>query len=85
MTRQTAPWPRVSHCRRTAPPLSAPEPTPDFALSVEDLRKVYPGRKWVFWQYSGSGLSHGVKGQIDLNVFHGSEQGWHNWLSTHAG
>ena len=19
--------------------------------------KVYPGRKWVFWQYSGSGLS----------------------------
>jgi lysozyme len=47
--------------------------------------KVYPGRKWVFWQYSGSGLSHGVKGQIDLNVFHGSEKTWHNWLSTHAG
>ncbi len=23
--------------------------------------KVYPGRKWVFWQYSGSGLSHGVR------------------------
>ena len=23
--------------------------------------KVYPGRKWVFWQYSGSGLSHGVE------------------------
>ena len=36
--------------------------------------KVYPGRKWVFWQYSGSGLSQGVKGRIDLNVFHGSEQ-----------
>ncbi|PWE56517.1 glycosyl hydrolase [Metarhizobium album] len=42
--------------------------------------KVYPGRKWVFWQYSGSGLSHGVEGKIDLNVFHGSVEEWHAWL-----
>ncbi|MER8829311.1 glycoside hydrolase family 25 protein [Mesorhizobium sp. M0938] len=42
--------------------------------------KVYPGRKWVFWQYSGSGLSHGVKGRIDLNVFHGDERAWRNWV-----
>ncbi|TPN88257.1 glycoside hydrolase family 25 protein [Mesorhizobium sp. CU2] len=42
--------------------------------------KVYPGRKWVFWQYSGSGLSHGVTGRIDLNVFHGDERQWRNWL-----
>ena len=42
--------------------------------------KVYPGREWVFWQYSGSGLSHGVKGQIDLNVFYGSESDWRRWL-----
>lgn len=41
----------------------------------------YPGRKWVFWQYSGSGLSHGVTGKIDLNVFYGSEVDWHNWLA----
>ena len=41
--------------------------------------KVYPGRKWVFWQYSGSGLSHGVKGRIDLNVFHGDEETWRAW------
>jgi lysozyme len=38
--------------------------------------KVYPGRNFVFWQYSGSGLSHGVKGRIDLNVFNGSEGQW---------
>ena len=25
--------------------------------------KRYPGRKWVFWQYSGSGLSQGVERQ----------------------
>jgi len=43
--------------------------------------KVYPGRKWVFWQYSGSGLSHGVKGRIDLNVFHGSEAEWRRWVA----
>jgi lysozyme len=44
----------------------------------------YPGRKWIFWQYSGSGLSHGVEGRIDLNVFHGSERDWHDW-SEQAG
>lgn len=43
--------------------------------------KVYPGRKWLFWQYSGSGLSHGVEGKIDLNVFHGSEDDWHDWVA----
>ncbi|MFC3075141.1 glycoside hydrolase family 25 protein [Shinella pollutisoli] len=41
----------------------------------------YPNRRWVFWQYSGSGLSHGVDGRIDLNVFAGSEDEWHNWLA----
>lgn len=41
--------------------------------------KVYPDRKWLFWQYSGSGLSHGVTGRIDLNVFHGDEQQWRAW------
>ncbi|WP_377292787.1 GH25 family lysozyme [Rhizobium sp. SG2393] len=41
--------------------------------------KVYPGRKWHFWQYSGSGLSHGVSGKIDLNVWHGSEAEWYEW------
>ena len=43
--------------------------------------KRYPNRRWMFWQYSGSGLSHGVSGKIDLNVFSGSENDWHNWLN----
>ncbi|WP_353641007.1 GH25 family lysozyme [Mesorhizobium sp. WSM2239] len=47
--------------------------------------KVYPDRKWVFWQYSGSGLSHGVEGRIDLNVFHGDESEWRAWLGRNAG
>jgi lysozyme len=47
--------------------------------------KRYPGRKWVFWQYSGSGLSHGVEGRIDLNVFHGSPDQWLRWSSGRPG
>ena len=44
--------------------------------------KVYPGRRWVFWQYSGSGLSHGVEGRIDLNTFYGSADDWHRWIAS---
>ncbi|WP_313532293.1 GH25 family lysozyme [Shinella sp.] len=47
--------------------------------------KRYPNRRWTFWQYSGSGLSHGVSGKIDLNVFAGSENDWHNWLAGQYG
>lgn len=49
--------------------------------------KRYPGRNWVFWQYSGSGLSKGVTGEIDLNVFAGSEADWHKWIArnVHSG
>jgi lysozyme len=47
--------------------------------------KIYPDRKWLFWQYSGSGLSQGVSGKIDLNVFNGSESGWHDWVSRTTG
>jgi lysozyme len=46
--------------------------------------KVYPGRDWVFWQYSGSGLSHGVSGRIDLNAFNGDEGDWWRWLGGHS-
>jgi lysozyme len=48
---------------------------------AEHPSKVYPGRKWVFWQYSGTGLSHGVTGEIDLNVFNGDAAQWNRWLS----
>lgn len=48
-------------------------------------KKVYPDRKWLFWQYSGTGLSHGVKGEIDLNVFNGTPEGWGCWLGRNTG
>jgi len=46
--------------------------------------KRYPNREWVFWQYSGTGLSRGVRGEIDLNVFRGDEAAWHRWLARKA-
>ncbi len=52
---------------------------------AEPPHKVYPGRNWVFWQYSGSGLSQGVDGKIDLNVFRGSEAKWHQWVARTTG
>lgn len=43
--------------------------------------EVYPGRDFLFWQYSGTGLSAAHDTPIDLNVFNGSLTGWHNWLA----
>jgi lysozyme len=47
--------------------------------------KVYPGREWVFWQYSGSGLSNAVDNRIDLNVFRGDEAAWWRWVNKVSG
>lgn len=51
---------------------------------AEHPSRVYPDRKWLFWQYSGSGLSTGVDGRIDLNVFNGDERAWWRWLASAA-
>lgn len=45
---------------------------------------VYPGREWAFWQYSGTGLSKGVAGRIDLNVFNGTRESWLRWVGAKA-
>lgn len=46
--------------------------------------KVYPGQRWTFWQYTGTGRVPGAPGAIDLNVFHGSEDQWRAWLAANA-
>ena len=49
---------------------------------AEHPRGRYPNRDFAFWQYSGTGTARkGVETQIDLNVFNGSKEGWHNWLA----
>ncbi len=42
----------------------------------------YPGESWSFWQYTGTGVVHGVGGQVDLNAFAGSQQSWQRWLEA---
>jgi lysozyme len=46
--------------------------------------QVYPGQRWTFWQYSGTGLIPGYPGEGDLNVFFGSEAAWASWLASRA-
>jgi lysozyme len=53
--------------------------------TAQHPRKTYPDRKWLFWQYSGTGLSHGVRGEIDLNVFNGDPASWNRWLARSSG
>ncbi len=41
---------------------------------------VYPGSRWAFWQYTGTGSVPGIKGNVDLNAFGGSADNWLQWL-----
>ncbi len=58
----------------------------DFWLrSVADHpARVYPGRPWVFWQYSGTGVIPGIPNDGDLNVFAGGPEEWAAWLASRA-
>ncbi|QCO57472.1 hypothetical protein EOK75_17310 (plasmid) [Pseudorhodobacter turbinis] len=43
--------------------------------------KTYPGQRWTFWQYSGTGIAPGIAGKVDLNAFAGSAAEWARWLA----
>lgn len=43
--------------------------------------EVYPGQRWTFWQYTGTGTAPGVAGNVDLNAFAGTRVQWAQWLS----
>lgn len=51
---------------------------------ADDPAKVYDGRDWTFWQYTGTGIVPGVPGQADISVFSGNASTWKAWLSTVA-
>ncbi len=42
----------------------------------------YPGARWTFWQYSGTGIIPGIPGRADLNAFAGSPEAWARWLAA---
>lgn len=45
-------------------------------------RSTYPGQRWSFWQYTGTGTAPGFTGNVDLNAFAGSRAQWNGWLSA---
>jgi lysozyme len=44
----------------------------------------YGGRRWLFWQYTGTGEVPGIRGDADINVFNGDAAAWRKWLRTAA-
>ncbi len=44
----------------------------------------YPGESYHFWQYTGTGIVPGIKGDADINVFNGSAAQWQEWLRNHT-
>lgn len=42
----------------------------------------YTNRPWTFWQYTQTGVVPGVSGEVDRNVFYGSQEDWLMFLFT---
>lgn len=42
----------------------------------------YKNRPWTFWQYTQTGVVRGVRGEVDRNVFYGSQEDWLRFLYT---
>lgn len=45
-------------------------------------KDVYPGQRWSFWQYTGTGKIPGIKGETDINVFAGTPAKWRKWVEA---
>jgi len=44
----------------------------------------FPGERYRFWQYTGTGIVPGISGDADINVFSGTTAEWQEWLRTHT-
>jgi lysozyme len=42
----------------------------------------YQRHDWTFWQYTQTGVVRGIKGEVDRNVFYGSQEDWLMFLWT---
>jgi lysozyme len=42
----------------------------------------YNNRRWTFWQFTTTGRVPGVNGDVDRNVFYGTENQWKTLLAT---
>jgi lysozyme len=47
-------------------------------------RERYTNRPWSFWQYTTTGRVPGIKGDVDRNVFAGSDKEWKQFLKANG-
>lgn len=52
-----------------------------YDLWIRDTQKepILENRPWKFWQFSNRGTRKGIKGRVDLNVFHSTSQAFHQY------
>jgi lysozyme len=48
--------------------------------TAAEPRQLYPGRPFVYWQFTSTGRIPGIVGDVDRNVFNGSAEDWSRWL-----
>ena len=46
--------------------------------------KKYADHPFTFWQYTGTGVVPGIRGNADINVFNGNMAAWKKWLKQNA-
>jgi lysozyme len=44
----------------------------------------YGSQPYTFWQYTGTGIVPGMKGDADINVFNGTQAAWNKWLKENT-
>jgi len=44
----------------------------------------YASHPFTFWQYTGTGVIPGIRGNADINVFNGNMAAWKKWLKQNA-
>lgn len=44
----------------------------------------YSSHPFTFWQYTGTGVIPGIRGNADINVFNGNMSAWKKWLKQNT-
>ncbi len=44
----------------------------------------YGSHPFTFWQYTGTGVVPGIRGNADINVFNGSHGAWQKWVAQNT-
>ena len=52
------------------------------ALGRRPSAGKYGSHPFTFWQYTGTGVVPGIRGDADINVFNGSHGAWKKWLKA---